>query len=251
MEENLQASTSTKNKRKEKISHQVFVNKSKKDDEVEVGDEKHAEEAGILEDFDYHDNINAESYEKYFENVCKLLKPNSVIIIDNASYHSRNADDVSKWKKSRFQDWLKDHKIPFRPDALRTELWMLCKIHRATNTSKVIDNIANRDGHEVLRLPTYHCDLNAIELIWADEKNFVACENKEMTLKSVEKLFRKRRAEITAEMCKKCVEHVEHVELSYWKTDTIIDLEMDQLEISLDANEEESDIELDSDQEDL
>ena len=72
MEENLQASTSTKNKRKEKSSHQLFVNKSKKDDEVEVKDEKHEEEAGILEDFDYHDNINAESYEKYFENVCKL-----------------------------------------------------------------------------------------------------------------------------------------------------------------------------------
>ena len=105
MEENLQATTSTKNKRKEKSSHQLFVNKSKKDDEVEVGDEKH-EEAGIFEDFDYQDNINAESYEKYFENVCKLLKPNSVIIIDNASYHSRNADDfpVSKWKKSQFQD---------------------------------------------------------------------------------------------------------------------------------------------------
>ena len=71
MEENLQASTSTKNKRKEKSSHQLFVNKNKKDDEVEVGDEK---QAGVLEDFDYHDNINAESYEKYFENVCKLLK---------------------------------------------------------------------------------------------------------------------------------------------------------------------------------
>ena len=78
---------------KKKSSHQLFVIKSKKDDEVEVGDEKHEEEAGILKDFDYHDNINAESYEKYFENVCKLLKPNSVIIIDNASYHSRNAND--------------------------------------------------------------------------------------------------------------------------------------------------------------
>ena len=55
-----------------KSSHQLFVNKSKKDDEVEVGDEKHEEEAGILEDFDYHDNINVESYEKYFENVCQL-----------------------------------------------------------------------------------------------------------------------------------------------------------------------------------
>ena len=204
MKENLQASTSTKNKRKEKSSHQLFVNKSKKDDDVEVGDEKHEEEAGILGDFDYHENINAESYEKYFENVCKLVKPNSVIIIDNASYHSRNTDDFpfSKWKKSQFQDWLTDHKIPFRPDALRTELWMLCKIHQATNTSKVIDNIAKRYGHEVLRLPPYHCDLIAIELIWADEKNFVACKNKKMTLKSIEKLFRKRRAEITAEMYK-------------------------------------------------
>ena len=47
-------------------------------------------------------------------------------------------------------------------------------------------------------------------------------------------------------MCKKCVEHVEHVELSYWNTDRIIDLKMDQLEISLDTNEEESDIELDN-----
>ena len=251
MEETLQASTSTKNKRKEKSSHQLFVNKSKKDDEVEVEDEKHEEEAGILEDFDYHDNINAKSYEKYFESVCKLLKPNGVIMIDNANYHSRSADDVSKWKKSQLQDWLKDHKIPFRPDALRTELWMLCKMHRATNTSKVIDNIAKRYSHEVLRLPPYHCDLNGIELIWADEKNFVALENKEMALESVEKLFRKRRAEITAEMCKKCVEQVEHVELSYLKTDRIIDLKMDQLEISLDVNEEESDIELHSDQDDL
>ena len=56
------------------------------------------EEEGIMHDFDCHDTINTESYEKYFENICKLLKPNSVIIIDNASYHSRNAEDfpVSK-----------------------------------------------------------------------------------------------------------------------------------------------------------
>ena len=47
------------------------------------------------------------------------------------------------------------------------------------------------------------------------------------------------------------MEHVEHVEFSHWKTDRMIDLKMDQLEISLDTNEEESDIELDSDQEDL
>ena len=72
-------------------------------------------EARIMTDFDYHDTINAERYEKYFETVCKLLKPNSVIIIDNASYHSRNVDNfpVSKWRKGQLQSWLKENKVPF------------------------------------------------------------------------------------------------------------------------------------------
>ena len=48
-----------------------------------------------------------------------------------------------------------------------------CKKYRTDKTSKVIDNIAKKYGHEVIRLPPYHCDLNAIELIWADEKNYV------------------------------------------------------------------------------
>ena len=57
------------------------------------GEDKNTEreEEGIMHDFNYHDTINAENYEKYFENICKLLKPNNVIIIDNASYHSRSA----------------------------------------------------------------------------------------------------------------------------------------------------------------
>ena len=70
---------------------------------------------------------------------------------------------------------------------------MLCKRHRVDKTSKVIDNIAKKYGHEILRLPPNHCELNAIELIWADEKNYLARENKELTLNHVEELFRKRR----------------------------------------------------------
>ena len=46
-----------------------------------------------------------ENYVKYFEKVCSLLKPNSLIVIDNASYHSRNSEDypISKWRKAQFQ----------------------------------------------------------------------------------------------------------------------------------------------------
>ena len=74
----------------------------------------------------------------------------------------------------------------------------------------------------------------------------MAREDREMTLKSVIALFRERRSQITAEKCKKCIEHAKKVELSYWKTDRIIYQKMDRLEIALDANEDESDIETDS-----
>ena len=153
--------------------------------------------------------MDAENYEKHSEKICKLLKPNSLIIIDNASYHSRNSDDYpkSKWKKAQFEQWLKENKVNFPSDALRSELWVLCKTHRNEKNVKVVEKIAKKYGMEVLRLPPYHCELNAIELIWADEKNFVARENKGMTIEHVETLFRKRREEISAETCKNCIKH--------------------------------------------
>ena len=43
-----------------------------------------------------------------------------------------------------------------------------------------------------------------------------------------------------------CIEHVKKVELSYWETDyRIIDQKMDKLEITLNTNEDESDIKTD------
>ena len=243
------ASTSGKEKVNDNSSDQHSTKKTKVDNVLKNNGEDESterEEEGIM-----HDTINAESYKKYFENICKLLKPNSVIIIDKVSYHSINTEDfpVSKWRKAQFQSWLTENKIPFKPDALRSELWTLFKKYRTDKTSKVIANIAKKYGHEVIRLPPYHCDLNAIELIWADEKNYVALENREMTLKSVEALFRERRSQLLLKSARnvyKCIEHVKKVELSYWKTDRIIDQKMDQLEIALDANEDESDIETDS-----
>ena len=94
-------------------------------------------EASIMTDFDHQETINAERYEKYFETVCKLLKPNSVIIIDNASYYSRNVDNfpVAKWRKEQLRSRLKEKKVP-AVDALRSELWMLHKIHRAEKPQK-------------------------------------------------------------------------------------------------------------------
>ena len=62
-----------------------------------------------------------------------------------------------------------------------------------------------------------------------------------MTLKAAEELFRKRCAEISSKMCKNCVEHVKHVEKSYWKTDRIIDAKLDKLQIALEVEDNKDD----------
>ena len=73
----------------------------------------------------------------------------------------------------------------------------------------------------------------------------VARQNKEMTLKAVEELFRKRVADILSKICKNYVKHVKHVEKSYWRTDRIIGSKLDKLQIALEAedNKDNSDSE--------
>ena len=93
--------------------------------------------------------------------------------------------------------------------------------------------VAKEYGHEILRLPPYHCELNPIELAWAAEKNYVACGNKDMSLDSVEKLFRKKREELSEDFWRKCVEHVKKIEENYWESDRIQDNKVEQLIIKL------------------
>jgi transposase len=50
------------------------------------------------------------------------------------------------------------------------------------------DKIANLHGHEVIRTPVRHCELNPIELIWAQVKGFVAKNNTIFRLKDVKEL---------------------------------------------------------------
>ena len=102
-------------------------------------------------------------------------------------------------EKAQYTEWLKKRKIPYAKDALRPTLWKLAKENYPTYR---LEKIANKYGHEIVRLPPYQCQLNPIELIWGIEKNYVASENKEHKLSEVEDLFRKKREEIDQETCK-------------------------------------------------
>ena len=112
---------------------------------------------------------------------------------------------TSKWRKQQFVDYLTEKNITFPDKALRAELWTLLKSEREKFTDKVMETVAKEYGHEILRLPPYHCELNPIELAWAAEKNYAAGENKDMSLDSVEKLFRKKWRNCSGKRGKSCL----------------------------------------------
>jgi hypothetical protein len=83
------------------------------------------------------------------------------------------------------------------------------------------DKIAKLDGHEVLRTPFRHCELNPIEIIWAQVKGFVAENNTTLRLKDVKELVYGGFGRITKEGWAKAEDHVLKIEKEYGKENCI------------------------------
>ena len=105
---------------------------------------------------DYHDSMNGDSYEQYFANsLCTNVPQGSLIVIDNAPYHSRNDETypVSKRKKQQYIDWLKSKDIAVPKKNLRAELWTMCKQERDRNPAKIVESIAKMQDMKLCASP--------------------------------------------------------------------------------------------------
>ena len=144
---------------------------------------------------DNHDQMNSSNYFKWVkEKLIPNLPPNSVLVIDNAPYHSIeiNKAPSSNAKKADIMRWLQESRIPFSTDMLKPQLIKLVHLHKARLRRYKIDEELNNYGHSVLRLPPYHPDLNAIEMIWAEVKGDVAKKNVTFRMAEVMKLCEKK-----------------------------------------------------------
>ncbi|XP_008185315.1 uncharacterized protein LOC103310046 [Acyrthosiphon pisum] len=58
---------------------------------------------------DYHDEMNGDTFYDWFCGILPKLKNNSVIVMDNASYHSVKLDPIPTmaWKKDKIVQWLR------------------------------------------------------------------------------------------------------------------------------------------------
>jgi hypothetical protein len=106
--------------------------------------------------------------------------------MDNASYHSAilNKAPSTNSRKSEIVDWIKKKNVTVDPTETRAEL-LQCVQPLKTRKTHELDQIANERGHQVIRLPLYHCQYNPLELIWVQVKREVADRNKTFKLADI------------------------------------------------------------------
>lgn len=159
---------------------------------------------------DYHTEMNSAVYMKWFKDFLLLLEEPSIIILDNASYHTKVLNPVpnTNWHKKDIQEWLTKNNIYYPPSAFVEELLRIVGQNKHKKIYE-IDQLANEYGHEIIRLPPYHCQYNPIELIWAQVKGEVATKNKTFKMVDVEKIMNDAIDNVTIEDWQKCVRHAE------------------------------------------
>jgi len=170
---------------------------------------------------DYHGQMNWELFHKWFtEQLLANIPANSIIIMDNAAYHNvlfENSAPTPGCSKERILNWLALNKIPCASDCLKAELIeIINKI--APEPTYEIDEIARRLGHEVVRTPPYHPELQPIEICWGVLKNEIA-RNCDFTMKNLEIQLENAFTKVTGETCRKIIKRIRKVEDRFWEED--------------------------------
>ena len=116
--------------------------------------------------------MNTASFTKWFkESLLQNIPPNSVIVMDNASYHWEilEKSPTMQWRKADMQAWVeknvlqKYNNVEFGQNATKPELMELVNAYK-TKPLHVIDDdeLAKQHNHRVIRLPPYHAHFNPI-----------------------------------------------------------------------------------------
>lgn len=189
------------------------------------------------------DSLTHECFQSWFQTqLLPNIPANSVIVMDNAPYHSQfsNKLPVLNSNKSEILQWLKEHNIAHETSHTKYELINLVRKHK-NNLVCVIDQMAHDAGHELLRIPMFHCHLNPMELIWPLLKS-----NLEENSGSYEKNCRVQEIKyalesITSDDWERCLSHARQVEDEYRRKDRVFDYVMERLDANMSDDSSDSD----------
>lgn len=174
------------------------------------------------------------------------LPPKSVLVIDNASYHNVSLDKqiTSASLKKDMITWLVERNIPHNASQTKPELYEIIKVHKPIHKRYALDALLHEHGHVVLRLPPYHPELNPIEKIWANVKNWVAARNVTFKLEDVKTLAIQKFESITEVEWTAVCNHADEVVKKYLAQELILDDALENLRFTVNTGEsDESDAE--------
>lgn len=113
---------------------------------------------------DYHGEMDGERFLNWFTKIMPKLEPGSVVVMDNAPYHSVKLEIIptTSWNKQQIIDWLQSKGISMDLGYLKKELLVKVAEIAPQYNKYLVDETAKSNSITILRLPPYHCKLNPI-----------------------------------------------------------------------------------------
>ena len=174
---------------------------------------------------DYHGQMNAELFQHWFaEKLMPNIPSNSLIVMDNAPYHktlSSCSPPTPSCSKERIRAWLMANQIPCEKNCLKAEL--IAVLQKVVSPPIYeVDEMAKKRGHEVVRTPPYHPELQPIEVCWGVVKNHIA-RNCDFTLSNLKIQLEEGFTQVTPSICAKIIAKIKAKEDQFWKEDMLLD----------------------------
>jgi transposase len=172
---------------------------------------------------DYHGQMDFVNFRRWF---CTSLLPHipaaSLIVMDNAPYHNVDVDGVfyptTATKKADLQRWLQQHHPPMDQEAMiKAELLAVCR-QLCPKPAYELDRLAEAAGHQILRTPQYHPELQPIANCWGVVKNHCAARC-DYTMTGLRVHLEDGFAKVTPATCQAAIAAMREEEDRYWQED--------------------------------
>jgi hypothetical protein len=169
--------------------------------------------------------MDSELFQKWFsEKLLPNIPDKSLMIMDNASYHntlSPCSPPPPNCSKERIWHGLIENQIPCEANSLKAELVAVLK-KIAPIPVYAVDEMARRDGHEILSTPPYHPELQPIELGWGIVKSHIA-RNCDFTLSNLRSPLEEGCTKVDVSTCVKVIRKIKAREDQFWNEDMNFD----------------------------
>ncbi|XP_076229205.1 uncharacterized protein LOC143174156 isoform X1 [Nomia melanderi] len=186
---------------------------------------------------DYYGQMDAVNFESWIvELLVPNIPPNTVVVMDNAPYHSTEMNKAPhKYaKREDMLSWLEQNNLPHKEKMKKYELAELISRHKPAKRIYKVDEILKSYGHSILRLPPNMRELNPIEQAWVKIKQTISENNiiSTLTLDELQSLLPETIDSVMASDWAEFCKHTEQLEKEFMDKDSLLEVAMENVTLN-------------------